>query len=704
NYVMVQHLQETSGTHYDSTGYDNDGSPEGGVIQDVIGKIDGADDFDGNDDFIDCGDDSSVKITGNVTLSWWVYFENVHPVKRSHGQVFTFHYREYSINIDTLLGKITFIHGNGSSYEIIDSSYTNTLKIASVWHKIDVVRDMSSMNISFYANGDLLSTNPFTIDDISSSNHHLRLGRTQGTYLEGMQDEFQISNIVRSPDWIKAQYLSMSNNFTTFGDEEVVTWKPSWSYRKKLTFNNSGQSEALVNFPVLVNLSLSNFDYSKAKLDGTDLRFIAADNTTELKYHIEYWNARSDHARYTIYFNNTGDRDADVVWINDTLPVGVTFFRHDAHLSSSSSPFLTNFNQIGKTLHFEFQDVPQGEHSFNITVLLNPDVTLGEIITNWAFCNFTNNIGEKMPETSASASFEVLVTRMPKILVEKSANKATALPGDFLQYTIYFNNTGQVAAETVWINDTLPAEVNYLSDSSATELGTKTGDFNWIFTDVAPGNHLFVINVSLGNIKGGTSINNNVSLEYTAVGGNMMPSSHAWANMTVAHYTILKQGWNLISIPLIQSDTNIDEALSSIAGLYDIVQWYDRMDTNDHWKHNKVGKPFGNDLFELDESKGFWIHITPPGETLFPYKGTQPTVDQTISLYPGWNMVGYPSLTSYDRTVGLNNLTFDTHVDAIWTYNSTTQKWKELSPTDYFELGRGYYIHAKSECEWVVPL
>ncbi|UCG69945.1 MAG: hypothetical protein JSV09_02695, partial [Thermoplasmata archaeon] len=198
--------------------------------------------------------------------------------------------------------------------------------------------------------------------------------------------------------------------------------------------------------------------------------------------------------------------------------------------------------------------------------------------------------------------------------------------------------------------------------------------------------------------------NNIVYLEYAAVGGNLMPSSYAGANMTIAHYTILKQGWNLISIPYIQSDTNIDEVLSSIDGLYDAVQWYDRMDTNDHWEHKKVGKPFGNDLFELDESMGFWVHITPPGETLFPYKGTQPTVNQTISLFPGWNMVGYPSLISYDRTAGLNNLTFDTHVDSIWMYNSTTQKWKELGLTDYFEPGMGYFVHAKSECEWEVPL
>jgi outer membrane protein assembly factor BamB len=172
----------------------------------------------------------------------------------------------------------------------------------------------------------------------------------------------------------------------------------------------------------------------------------------------------------------------------------------------------------------------------------------------------------------------------------------------------------------------------------------------------------------------------------------------------IAPSTILKQGWNLISIPLIQSNTSLSSVLQSIEGKYDCVQWYNNADLNDPWEHYKVGKAFGNDLFELNETMGFWIYITPPGDTIFHYNGTQLTSNQTITLRPGWNMVGYPSLTSYNRTAGLNNLTIGTHVDAIWTYNGATQKWKELTASDYFEIGKGYYIHAKEECTWEVPL
>ncbi len=170
------------------------------------------------------------------------------------------------------------------------------------------------------------------------------------------------------------------------------------------------------------------------------------------------------------------------------------------------------------------------------------------------------------------------------------------------------------------------------------------------------------------------------------------------------NYTILKQGWNLISIPLIQEEQNLTRVLGSNDGWYDAAQWYDITDPNDPWKHHKVGKPFGNDLFELNETMGFWIHITQPGDTIFLYNGTQPTSNQTITFHPGWNLVGYPSLMGYNRTAGLNNLTFGTEVDAIWTYNATTQKWKGIGPSDYFEIGRGYWVHAKTKCEWEVPL
>ncbi|UCG69614.1 MAG: right-handed parallel beta-helix repeat-containing protein, partial [Thermoplasmata archaeon] len=182
------------------------------------------------------------------------------------------------------------------------------------------------------------------------------------------------------------------------------------------------------------------------------------------------------------------------------------------------------------------------------------------------------------------------------------------------------------------------------------------------------------------------------------------PLMNPYVSKPLENYTILNQGWNLISIPLIQVEQDFKRVLGSIDSWYDAVQWYDITDANDPWKHCKVGEPFGNDLNKINETMGFWIHITHPGETIFLYNGTQPSINQTIALHPGWNMIGYPSPTSYNRTEGLNNLTFSQEVALVQWYNATTKTWHDLGEEDYFVPGRGYWVHTKVDCKWEVPL
>jgi parallel beta-helix repeat protein len=166
----------------------------------------------------------------------------------------------------------------------------------------------------------------------------------------------------------------------------------------------------------------------------------------------------------------------------------------------------------------------------------------------------------------------------------------------------------------------------------------------------------------------------------------------------------LNGGWNFISLPFIQIDTNLTSVFSSINGSYDAIQYYKSEDKIDPWKHHKIDKSFGNKLSRLNETMGFWIHVTVLGGVLFEYTGTPPASNQTIQLHLGWNMVGYPSLTKHNRTVGLNNLTFDTHVDAIQWYDAATKTWHFMGPDDPFVPGRGYWVHSKVKTTWEVPL
>jgi parallel beta-helix repeat protein len=171
------------------------------------------------------------------------------------------------------------------------------------------------------------------------------------------------------------------------------------------------------------------------------------------------------------------------------------------------------------------------------------------------------------------------------------------------------------------------------------------------------------------------------------------------------NFIFLQKGWNLISIPNIQLDTDLNDVLFSISGDYDAVQWYDASDSTDNWKHNEVTKPGNlNDLDILDHKISFWIHIINKDWVMFEYHGIQPSVNQTIQLHKGWNMVGYPSPTNYNRTVGLNDLTFGTDVDCIQWFEAGTQTWHFMGPDDSFVPGRGYWVHSKVEASCEVPL
>jgi len=53
-----------------------------------------------------------------------------------------------------------------------------------------------------------------------------------------------------------------------------------YTTRKKLTIDQTKVDDDLIDFPVLVKLTSSNFDFSKANADGYDIRFTSSDGVT----------------------------------------------------------------------------------------------------------------------------------------------------------------------------------------------------------------------------------------------------------------------------------------------------------------------------------------------------------------------------------------------------------------------------------------
>jgi hypothetical protein len=177
--------------------------------------------------------------------------------------------------------------------------------------------DAASANVSIYGESagdhfgwdvsDLSNVGPDTKDDLivgapdaGSGKAYIFYGRTSWSASYGASsadviitgerygDKFGFS-VSGAQDTDSSSYNEVLVGAPNYGG--LDWWNNSWDYRMRLTFDNSGQTEDLTDFPVLINLSSSNFDYSKAKSDGTDLRFIDEDGSTELKYHIEDWDS-----------------------------------------------------------------------------------------------------------------------------------------------------------------------------------------------------------------------------------------------------------------------------------------------------------------------------------------------------------------------------------------------------------------------------
>lgn len=75
---------------------------------------------------------------------------------------------------------------------------------------------------------------------------------------------------------------------------EASWWNGDWTLRKLITIDASGAganiTDPIGTVPLLIRLDVSDFTFDNANPDGSDLRFVAADDKTPLVYHIEKYD------------------------------------------------------------------------------------------------------------------------------------------------------------------------------------------------------------------------------------------------------------------------------------------------------------------------------------------------------------------------------------------------------------------------------
>ncbi|MHA2284104.1 MAG: DUF2341 domain-containing protein, partial [Promethearchaeota archaeon] len=215
NYIGVWHLAEDpTGTVYDSTSNNNNGTSYGSMnsADQVSGKIDGSLEFDGDNDYIDCDNDSSLDITGDITIEFWVngesFSNDLDPdilTKGSYTQAYS-----------------TWINDDGSVYfQLNGDSLFSTYKLSlGNWYKVVCTRSGSNRTIYINGTNDISDSFSSTIETITET---LTIARSPDN-LNGTLDEIRLSNVARSHDWIATEFENQNepDSFYSIGIENQV--------------------------------------------------------------------------------------------------------------------------------------------------------------------------------------------------------------------------------------------------------------------------------------------------------------------------------------------------------------------------------------------------------------------------------------------------------------------------------------------------
>jgi len=324
-YYLVQHLQETSGTHYDSTSNDADSTSLYLTAQGSDYVIaNGGDDFERTDVnyilFSDPGDFNTY------TIELLIKPESLNNYETILGKYQKFH-------LDTQAdARLAFsVEGTGGA------TLTNALTAGS-WHYCSASVDGATCRLK--CNDDYLPNSCTGNLDIDFA-IGFRSGYWRVDAYDGLVDEVRISDVCRNTSWINTTYNSIMNAtdggfFLLDAQEELDADKPQISYV----------------FPTPQNLNFSNvWDYVNINTSITDTTNTSSfiDFNTSL---LGYWNFEYTNSTH-VFDNSTHDHHARFKGGIDETDISAGI-RGDCMDFDGTSEWLRAPNDIAKNMTESF--------------------------------------------------------------------------------------------------------------------------------------------------------------------------------------------------------------------------------------------------------------------------------------------------------------------------------------------------------------
>ena len=166
--------------------------------------------FDGSDDYVDCGNDASVNITGSITFEAWVKPTGIrtNSIIKKYENVSPYHGYEFYIDGS---GYPTIRLSNNTSSRITLASSIQV--VGGSWVHIAATYNVGNRNMSIYVNGvlagTLTGTGPTAIASASSTNLSIgsELPIVGSKVFFGRIDEARIWNVARTQTEIQDEHV-----------------------------------------------------------------------------------------------------------------------------------------------------------------------------------------------------------------------------------------------------------------------------------------------------------------------------------------------------------------------------------------------------------------------------------------------------------------------------------------------------------------
>jgi hypothetical protein len=216
--ALTRFTPQTPSLILDSTSNHNNGVPNGGLTMNVSGIIDGGDSFDGSNDYIDCGNNSTLKGMGTLTVEIWI---KPNAIGGSGAAVLS-KWASWTSG-----SYIMFWGGSGNiGWGVINQAGSSgqisggpALAIGQWQHLVGVY---NGTHVSLYRNASIAGTPGAFTGTLMSENTPCYVGRYTTPYFNGIADEVRISNVSRSASWITTEYNNQGSpsTFYSVGTEE----------------------------------------------------------------------------------------------------------------------------------------------------------------------------------------------------------------------------------------------------------------------------------------------------------------------------------------------------------------------------------------------------------------------------------------------------------------------------------------------------